>query len=400
MHSRGEEEDLPGGVAAGTRGEWDCGVPVDHLAQRAVGSFRRYVDMHNRRIRVGEKRRTTVIGTIPEPLEVLDGRYVKAALMTSTMSWYLRALESSDLNMKVRGIASRGTSGSEEYIRAREAGTASLEQLGASRVAALRAGAVQAQESIRRAIEIGTGPAEMQALLQYPVWPWRVAISTNASEGGMAHTLHDVIVLPIECFSWSKPRLAQVMVHEATHVYQRMDRAGALAVLERDHRLIPASAMAARLDRLAEIYPFHRTYKMNGKDSSQAFSPKSGLLDVPDTWRQVSVAYADGDLDSGEARAFIVENLEQDPPPEPEGEARLNPDTDLEHWVQLPEKDSWSSWPGGGAAGWPGGYLWVGREFLKGSVLKDVELRDGDEWGPSMHPLELMAYAWQELAMP
>jgi hypothetical protein len=187
----------------------------------------------------------------PEPFAVTGDfsfqtpKYVSAALRAPSMAWFLRAVSgadgSGDANLRERGAGSTEAY-LERYLSEVEAPETVEDALRTKMSGAVRA----AKLAVEAAVAGGDAPPEMASgLLSAPVWPWRVALLRDADgavEGGMPHTVHDVIVLPRARVARSpESELASLLVHEATHVYQRMRRAQAHAVLRRDFGLVRLS---------------------------------------------------------------------------------------------------------------------------------------------------------------
>ena len=202
---------------------------------------------------------------LSEPFKVTNDfsfetpEYVSAALRAPSMAWFLRAVTGGPGGPGGPGGANlreRGARSTDEYLARYVSEVEEPRSVDEALRTRVR-GAVQvAMRAVETAVANGDAPAEMASgLLTAPVWPWRVALlrdERGAVEGGMPHTVHDLIVLPRARVSRSsRSELASLLVHEATHVYQRMRRAQAHEVLRRDFGLVRLvrSSGEGRIDR-------------------------------------------------------------------------------------------------------------------------------------------------------
>lgn len=61
--------------------------------------------------------------------------------------------------------------------------------------------------------------------------PWKIAVCDGKVEGGLCHTIGDMIVFPIEYFDYGEKRKINLLIHEKTHVLQRLNPEWAESVI-------------------------------------------------------------------------------------------------------------------------------------------------------------------------
>lgn len=376
-------------------------------------SFSRHVDAWRRaekKVVSDRRRRTHVFSFAPEKprnYTVVSGAYVAKALASPSMAWFAAAVGGSPANLFARGAESW-----KEYAARHAASVQEPGEVPPALLAKLRNASGVAREAVEAAVASGDAPPEMAGLLLPPVWPVRVAVVGNDSprvEGGLPHTVHDVVVLPRSAIAKSSTRdLAWLLVHEAAHVYQRLAPADARAVLKRDFGFVPAASVAsgAASDSATdlELYPLHRLYRFSEPGASFSFVPRHPAALLPE-WRDISQAHARGAVGDREAAEFRLAHAYLGPPPAIALEVRANPDADALAWVRLVRRPESAGkiWPGPADAGWPGGILYVPTQRFRSDRpgFRDVRLRDGDDdalLDRGEHPHEVMAYAWQRIA--
>ena len=117
---------------------------------------------------------------------------------------------------------------------------------------------------------------------------WRMTLSGRRAENGWAHTVGDVMVIPLRALE-KRPDgdLVRLFVHEAVHVAQRKDPEGALDLVvgKWGFRPLGPEEAAARAGRLGEarVNPDtdHRVYSLDGRVCHPVFhGTPSGLADV------------------------------------------------------------------------------------------------------------------------
>jgi len=52
--------------------------------------------------------------------------------------------------------------------------------------------------------------------------PWKIVIYDGSVEGSLCHTIGDIIMFPIEYFDYTKNRKISLLIHEKTHILQRL----------------------------------------------------------------------------------------------------------------------------------------------------------------------------------
>lgn len=204
-------------------------------------------------------------------------------------------------NLRARGVGTR-----EEYRRSYRAG---LYEWG--RVPdPIRRRAVRLMDAARRRCR----EAGFHSLGSMP---WRMTLSGRAAENGWAHTVGDVMVIPLRALE-KRPDgdVLRLFVHEAVHVAQRKDPDGALELVsgEWGFRALGPDEEAARVGRLGEarVNPDTdgRAYELDGRVCHPVFhGTPSGLAEIkllPDSHHPRFLKIADNHEHPFEIMAELV----------------------------------------------------------------------------------------------
>lgn len=281
--------------------------------QKRWPSFQRHADDFARDLVAplapasGEKKRTMVVDAVPENFEIQTAEYVERALRAPSMYWYREGLRRSPENLRRRlgrESASLSLEVFQAYIAMYKAAVVDPGAVPPGLVSKLGRAASAARESLEAALSdaskaSGASKAarrELAGLLSAPVWPWRVAVVGTGPgpgpgpEGGLPHTVHDVIVIPQEVLGTkSLEGLASLLIHEATHVFQRMRPRKAAEILKRDFAFVSEARFGANEipyteKRSVRVNPDTddlRWFKVDGRDGGGGGSGGRTLLPVP-----------------------------------------------------------------------------------------------------------------------
>lgn len=63
--------------------------------------------------------------------------------------------------------------------------------------------------------------------------PWKFVIFDGTVEGGLCHTIGNIIMFPVDFFEYSQHRKLQLLIHEKIHVYQRFHSAWASDIIQK-----------------------------------------------------------------------------------------------------------------------------------------------------------------------
>jgi len=119
--------------------------------------------------------------------------------------------------------------------------------------------------------------------------PWRVAFLTDAAEGGWPHTHGTVICLPISVLNGLSKRthhtLVELLVHERTHVLQRLDPEAARRTIrawygDSVHPVARRGAVESRLAERLRSNPDIDAYVYGGYPSVMAFPSLRDAVEV------------------------------------------------------------------------------------------------------------------------
>ena len=146
--------------------------------------------------------------------------------------------------MGPKNLRARGAATVEDYVRIYRAGVLDWSEVPHASGRALSV-AVEAKAACRSA-----GMPGLAGM------PWRLACSARGRtvENGYAHTVGDVVVLPLEQIEkLSRRDLISLMIHESVHVAQRMDPERARLTVARMWGFVPASPDTLLRLRVPEV---------------------------------------------------------------------------------------------------------------------------------------------------